>query len=114
MEVDGSVKYKAGLQLSDLECRQAGAPSPLLPASRSAPLPSPRCADLPSPPELPRAPEPGPRSHRADSAASGGGYPAASPAPYQGEVPRARSRYQQPRMPRAGSQQVRGVGTPQD
>lgn len=50
MEVDGSVKYKAGLQLSDLECRQAGAPSLLLPASRSAPLPAVR-----SPPEPSRA-----------------------------------------------------------
>lgn len=34
------MKYKAGLQLGDLECRQAGAPSPLLPASRSSPLPA--------------------------------------------------------------------------
>lgn len=48
MEVDGSVKYKAGLQLSDLECRQAGAPSLLLPASRSAPLRSPPRGAQPS------------------------------------------------------------------
>lgn len=78
MEVDGSVKYKAGLQLGDLEADRPGLPP--LSSQPPTPLPSPRRADLPSPPELPRATETGPRSHRADSASSGGGYPAASPA----------------------------------
>lgn len=109
--------YKAGLELGDQERRRAGAPSPPCSASRPAPLPTAR-----SPPEPSRATtgaEPGPRSHRASGQLSlEKGLPRRVPSPglpqRQGKVPRARSRYQQPMMLRAGSQQVRDMGGHQD
>lgn len=116
MEVDESLKYKAGLELGDLGRRRGRGSLPSLPQP-PAPLPFPPLPTARSPSEPSQATtgaELGPSSHRADSSASGGGYPAASPAPafpsHQGKVPCARSRYQQTMMLGAGSQQVRGMG----